>query len=50
MNIFCSVSSSIDQVEPSTVFVFGDFNVYHKDWLTYFGGNDRPDELCYNLK
>ena len=48
MHIFCSVSSSIDQVEPSTVFVFGDFNVYHKDWLTYFGGNDRPDELCYN--
>ena len=20
--------------------VFGDFNVYHKDWLTYYGGID----------
>ena len=27
------------------VFVFGDFKVYHKDWLTYYGGSDRPIEL-----
>ena len=20
------------------MFVFGDFNAHHKDWLTYFGG------------
>ena len=31
------------------MFVFGDFNVYHKDWLTYSGGTDRPGELCYNF-
>ena len=31
------------------VFVFGDFNVYHKDWLTYSDGTDRPGELCYNF-
>ena len=31
------------------MFVFGDFNVHHKDWLTYSGGNDRPGELCYNF-
>ena len=31
------------------MFVFGDFNVHHKDWLTYSGGTDRPGELCYNL-
>ena len=31
------------------MFVFGDFNVYHNDWLTYSGGTDRPGELCYNL-
>ena len=31
------------------MFVFGDFNVHHKDWLTYFGGTDRPGELCYNF-
>ena len=30
------------------MFVFGDFNVYHKDWLTCSGGTDRPGELCYN--
>ena len=29
--------------------VFGDFNVHHKDWLTYSGGTDRPGELCYNF-
>ena len=35
-------------INPSAyVFVFGDFNVYHKDWLTYYGGTDQPDELCY---
>ena len=31
------------------VFVFGDFNIHHKDWLTYSGGTDRPGELCYNF-
>ena len=47
--VFDSISSNIDKVlwiNPSTnVFVFGDFNVHHKDWLTYFGGTDRPGEL-----
>ena len=47
--VFDSVSSNIDEtlsINPSAnVFVFGDFNVYHKGWLTYFGGTDRPDEL-----
>ena len=50
---FDSVSSNIDEVlfiNPSAnVFVFGDFNVHHRDWLTYSGGTDRPDELCYNF-
>ena len=27
----------------------GDFNVHHKDWLTYSAGTDRPGELCYNF-
>ena len=31
------------------VFVFGDFNTHHKDWLTYSGGTDRSCELCYNF-
>ena len=30
-------------------FVPGDFNVHHKDYLTYFSGTDRPGELCYNF-
>ena len=29
------------------MFVFGDFNIHHKEWLTYFGEIDRPGELCY---
>ena len=32
------------------VFFFGDFNVHHKDWLTYSGGTVRPGELCFYLK
>ena len=51
--VFDSISSSIDDVpsiNPSAnAFVFGDFNVHHKNWLTYSGGNDRPGELCYNF-
>ena len=27
------------------MFVFGDFNVYYKDWLTYSSGTDRPCDL-----
>ena len=28
-------------INPSAnVFVFGDFNIHHKDWLTYSGGTD----------
>ena len=34
---------------PANLDVFGDFNVHHKDWLTYSGRTDRPGELCYNL-
>ena len=51
--VFDSVSSNIDEVlsiNPSAnVFVFGGFNVHHKDWFTYFSGTDRPGELCYNF-
>ena len=51
--VFDSISSNIDEVlliNPSpNVFVFGDFNVHHKDRLTYSGGTDRPGELCYNF-
>ena len=51
--IFDSISSNIDDVlsiNPSAnIFVFGDFNVHHKDWLTYSGETDRTGELCYDF-
>ena len=31
------------------MFVFGDFNSHHKDWLTCFGETDTPGKLCYNF-
>ena len=37
-------------INPSAnVFVFGDFNVHHKDWLTYSGGTDRPGKLYFSF-
>ena len=51
--VFDSISSNIDEVlsiNPSVnVFVFGDFNVHHKDWLNFSRGTDQPVELCYNF-
>ena len=47
--VFNSISSIIDEVlsinPPATVFVFFDFNVRHKDWLTFSAGTDRTGEL-----
>ena len=49
--VFDFVLSYIDEIlwiNPSAnVFVFGDFNVHHKDWLTYSSGIDRPGEFFY---
>ena len=46
--VFDSISSNIDEVisiNPSAnVFIFGDFNVAHKDWLT-----SRTGELFYSF-
>ena len=51
--LFDTISCNIDEVlliNPSTnVFVFGDFDVLHKDWWTYSGETDRPGELWYNF-
>ena len=51
--VFDSISSTTDEVlliSPSAnIFVFGDFDVHHKDWLTYSGETDRPGELCCNF-
>ena len=51
--VFDSISSNIHEVlsinQSANVFVFGDFNIHHKLWLTYSGGTDGPGELCYNF-
>ena len=48
---FNSISSNLDEVLSISisvnVFAFRDFNIHHKDGLTYSGGTDRPGELCY---
>ena len=50
---FWLILSNIEEVlsiNPSAnVFAFCDFNVHHKDWLTYSGGTNRPSEVCHNL-
>ena len=42
---FDSISSNTDEVlliiPSANVFVFGDLNVHHKDWLTYSDGTDK---------
>ena len=51
--VFDFISSNINEVlsiNPSAnVFVFGNFNIHHKDWLTYSGETDGAGELCYNF-
>ena len=50
--VFDSISyiDEVLSINPSAnVFFFGDFNVHHKDWLTYSGGTERPGEPCYNF-
>ena len=49
--VFDAISSNtvdVLSINPSAVFVFGDFNIHHKDWLTYSDGTDRPGELCWS--
>ena len=49
--VFDTIFSNIDEViliNQSAVFVSGDSNVHHKDWLTYSGGTDRSGKLYYN--
>ena len=51
--VFDFISSNINEVLSinlsTNVFVFGDFNVHHKDWFTFSGGTNRHCELCYNF-
>ena len=51
--VFDAIWFIIDEVLSTNPFannfVVGDFNVHHNDWLSYSGGTDTPDELCYNF-
>ena len=51
--VFYSISSDIDEFLlinlSANVFVFRDFNMHHKDLLTYSGGTDWPGKFCYNF-
>ena len=51
--IFDSFSSNTDEVlsiyPSANVFVFGDFNIHYKDWLTYSARTGRSGELCCNF-
>ena len=50
---FYSISSNIDEVLSINLsaneFVFGEFNINPKYWLTYSGRTDRPGEFCCNF-
>ena len=47
--VFDAIASNIAEVLPintfANVFVFGDVNVYDKDWLTYSGGIYRSETV-----
>ena len=51
--VFDAISSTTDEIlsiNPfANVFVFRDFTVHHKNWLTYSGGTDISGELCYHF-
>ena len=51
--VFHFISSNTDKIplinRSANVFVFGAFNMNHKDWLTYSGGTDRSGEFCCNF-
>ena len=46
---FYTVFVAISQMPNEARSVFGDYNLPHKDWLTYINKTDRTSELCYNL-
>ena len=51
--VFDSISSNVGEIllinQFANAFLFGDFNIHHKNWLTYSSGTDRPGKLRYNF-
>ena len=35
--------------QTTKMFVFEVFKAHHEGWLAYFGGTDKPGEICYNF-
>ena len=50
---FDAISSNVDKVLAvnlsANVFVFGDFNAHHNDWLTYSSRTDRYGKVRYEI-
>ena len=53
LTLVSTILFSTDEVlsiNPSAnMFVLGDFNIHHKDWLIYFGGANRSANFYYNF-
>ena len=43
--ILCNIDEVISINTSANVFALGDFDVHHKDWLTYSGRTDSPGDL-----
>ena len=52
-SVLDNVSTNIDRAlsthPTAKVFVFGDFNVHHVEWLKYLRGTDEPGEYSFNF-
>ena len=51
--ILDSISTNIEKAlalhPTANIFVFGDFNAHHSDWLTFSNGTNIPGERSYNF-
>ena len=48
-SISCNKDETLSTNPSANVFVFGDFNIDHTDWLTYSGRTNRSGEVYYNF-
>ena len=52
-SVLDAVSTNIDRAlskhPTANVFVFGDFNVHHVEWLKHLHGTDQPGEYSFNF-
>ena len=48
-SISCNKDETLSTNPSANVFVFGDFNIDHTDWLTYSGRTNRSGKVYYNF-